>query len=554
MNRYPLLLVAATLAAFSAAPAQQPADPPPAPASPAQGAAATPAAELNVGSDAPALRPLKWLQGDPVTAWEPGKTYLIECWGTWCPPCVRMIPHVNALQKKFADQGFVAIGVAVWERSSEAKVAEFVKAKGEGMVYRVAYDGEAGPVAKDWLDAADVKAVPHSFVVRDGKIIWRGHPQGLTEAVVARMVAGQHQPEKYVAEQAERAQAKVALNAGDPAPEFKPARWIQGEPVAAFEPGKTYLIECWATWCAPCLALIPHVNALQQKFADKGLVVIGTCVGERKSGDEIAAFVKDKGVAMSYRVIYDGDDGPIAASWLRPAMVSGLPHGFVVRDGTIIWRGHPGTLTDEVMARMVAGEHKVERFVDPAIAEREAARARNQRTQELGAEIQRLTEAKDYDAALAQIDELAKLNPGQTFPYLNRHLVLVRKGDVEGIKRNLADCAKATSDKDGYSLAHIATMHMVEPALEGHRDPAVIDDLMRRAIAAEPDDEYVRFAQARHEYFSGRKDAALATLAALAETCQKPGIVDELRAAHAALKAGQPWPGRPAPQAQGAGK
>jgi len=40
----------------------------------------------------------------------------------------------------------------------------------------------------------------------------------------------------------------------------KAADWIQGEGPTAFEPGKVYVFECWATWCPPCIALIPHVN------------------------------------------------------------------------------------------------------------------------------------------------------------------------------------------------------------------------------------------------------------------------------------------------------
>ena len=38
------------------------------------------------------------------------------------------------------------------------------------------------------------------------------------------------------------------------------ADWIQGEGPTVFEPGNIYVFECWATWCPPCVALIPHVN------------------------------------------------------------------------------------------------------------------------------------------------------------------------------------------------------------------------------------------------------------------------------------------------------
>ena len=70
--------------------------------------------------------------------------------------------------------------------------------------------------------------------------------------------------------------AKAAsLNVGDPAPPFKPGKWIQGDPVTEFSRDKVYLLEFWATSCGPCVELIPHLNGIAKKYKDKGLVVIG---------------------------------------------------------------------------------------------------------------------------------------------------------------------------------------------------------------------------------------------------------------------------------------
>ena len=38
------------------------------------------------------------------------------------------------------------------------------------------------------------------------------------------------------------------LSAGDPAPPISVTEWVQGEAVPAFEKGKIYLLEFWATW------------------------------------------------------------------------------------------------------------------------------------------------------------------------------------------------------------------------------------------------------------------------------------------------------------------
>src|SRR6185436_1636477 len=72
----------------------------------------------------------------------------------------------------------------------------------------------------------------------------------------------------------------ATLKVGDAAPKLQIAKWVQGEPVKELAPGTTYIVEFWATWCGPCRETIPHLNALHEKFKDKGLVVIGQNIWE----------------------------------------------------------------------------------------------------------------------------------------------------------------------------------------------------------------------------------------------------------------------------------
>lgn len=135
------------------------------------------------------LGKLEWIQGSAPTAWEPGKLYVIECWATWCGPCLAAIPHVDALYDKYQDKGLRVIGVDVWEDGKD-KVADFVKGKGEGMSYPVAYTGKGGAFETEWLIPAEVKGIPHSFVVKDGKVLLTTHPAQLTEEVIEGLLAG----------------------------------------------------------------------------------------------------------------------------------------------------------------------------------------------------------------------------------------------------------------------------------------------------------------------------------------------------------------------------
>ena len=42
-----------------------------------------------------------------------GKVVMIDFWATWCPPCVKSIPEVKNLWKKYKDKGLVILGVSL---------------------------------------------------------------------------------------------------------------------------------------------------------------------------------------------------------------------------------------------------------------------------------------------------------------------------------------------------------------------------------------------------------------------------------------------------------
>lgn len=56
--------------------------------------------------------------------------------------------------------------------------------------------------------------------------------------------------------------------------------------------GKVVLLDFWATYCGPCIQAIPHLIELQNKYKDKGLVVVGLNVGGEEDRPLVPAFVK----------------------------------------------------------------------------------------------------------------------------------------------------------------------------------------------------------------------------------------------------------------------
>lgn len=65
------------------------------------------------GEPAPAFD-LALLTGGRVTlASQAGKLLLLDFWATWCPPCVREVPELNAMHARYADDGVSVLAVAI---------------------------------------------------------------------------------------------------------------------------------------------------------------------------------------------------------------------------------------------------------------------------------------------------------------------------------------------------------------------------------------------------------------------------------------------------------
>ncbi len=163
-------------------------------------------------------------------------------------------------------------------------------------------------------------------------------PQDAPKRVfTAEMVA---QYNKRIEEERARQRAAAAplLPIGAMAPDFTMVD-ASGKSVKLSDyRGKVVLLDYWATWCGPCVAAMPHMQELAEKYQDQGVVVLGSATDDARTAFE--------GWVSKYQrkfpgIVYAHDPAERASNRASHALygVKGLPTQFVIdRDGKIVGR------------------------------------------------------------------------------------------------------------------------------------------------------------------------------------------------------------------------
>ncbi len=110
--------------------------------------------------------------------------------------------------------------------------------------------------------------------------------------------------------------------------------------------GKVVVLEFWATWCAPCVAAIPHLNELADAFADEPVVFLAITDEE---SEPVEQFLGRR--EMKSWIGFD-ENGKTHAAY----GVSGIPHTVIVdQHGRIAAVTYPTQVTEEVIRNVLEG-------------------------------------------------------------------------------------------------------------------------------------------------------------------------------------------------------
>ncbi|MHC5024813.1 MAG: redoxin domain-containing protein [Planctomycetota bacterium] len=120
-------------------------------------------ANLLAADAPPPIVSREWINTEPLDLESlRGKVVMVDFWGTWCGPCIRSIPKINSLHRKYKDDGLVVIGVC--DHKKVEQMASVVETR--GIEYPVCGDHGA-----DMKRAYSVTGFPdYYFIDRAGKL------------------------------------------------------------------------------------------------------------------------------------------------------------------------------------------------------------------------------------------------------------------------------------------------------------------------------------------------------------------------------------------------
>jgi len=121
--------------------------------------------------------------------------------------------------------------------------------------------------------------------------------------------------------------------------------WYQGSGEIDLTTGTTMVV-FWEVWCPHCRNHMPEMVNTYNTWKSKGLNVVGlTRLTKGKKKEDVTKFMEEN--KLNYPI--GKEDGKLAQTF----GVGGIPAAAVVKDGKIVWRGHPARLTEDVIEKLL---------------------------------------------------------------------------------------------------------------------------------------------------------------------------------------------------------
>ena len=159
-----------------------------------------------------------------------GKVVVMDFWATWCPPCVKAVPHIQKLHEDFEKQGVVVLGINQ-DRGATEKVQKYVD--DNKVTFRQVMDKESS-IASDY----SIQGIPALFIAdKEGIVqyVHIGFAEGQEKEIRAALeaVLAGKKPQPPAAEGAEPKSGEKPETKPEVKPEVKPESAPEPKPAPA---------------------------------------------------------------------------------------------------------------------------------------------------------------------------------------------------------------------------------------------------------------------------------------------------------------------------------
>jgi thiol-disulfide isomerase/thioredoxin len=116
--------------------------------------------------------------------------------------------------------------------------------------------------------------------------------------------------------------------------------------------GKVVLVDFWATWCGPCVAELPNVKEVYEKYHERGFEVVGISLDNEV--DPLTKFIEEKHIP--WPILFEGGEG--TSGWAHPLAkkygVNAIPMAVLIdRAGKVVTLSARGGRLGELVAELI---------------------------------------------------------------------------------------------------------------------------------------------------------------------------------------------------------
>lgn len=123
---------------------------------------------------------------------------------------------------------------------------------------------------------------------------------------------------------------------------------FQGMPLNKFEPGVSYVLEFWGTWCGSCRVAIPHLNQLVQEMRGKKVAFYSIAVNDSLA--DLKTFLTKNKLDTNIVIDTQGETAEAYNAHVLPTTV------LIGPDGNVAAFTRPEHVTVEALNKLMAGQ------------------------------------------------------------------------------------------------------------------------------------------------------------------------------------------------------